>query len=436
MLLSTISASAALVSQPLTLRRHAADRCVVHMGEKPKIVVTGLGTVTAVGSGDEFWSNLLGGVSGVGTITSFDASRFPTTIGAECKDFNAKDHFTNPKNIKATDRYTHLAVAASRMAVEDGGLDLDKVEKRRFGVVVGSAFGGMETFEKQVLQLDKGKKISPFAIPQLLGNTASGMIGIELGAQGPNYGVASACAAGSHALGTAFRHLQNGDAEAAITPLSFGGFCAMKAMCSSYNEDPKAASRPFDSSRAGFVMGEGAGVLLLETEAHAKARGAVIYCELAGFAATCDAHHITPPHPEGAGLSECLRLAILDAGIAPTDVAYINAHGTSTAYNDKFETMAYKKVFGDHAEKLLISSTKSMTGHTLGAAGGIEAAVCAKVLQTGEVPPTINYETEDPECDLNYTPNTKAKVTAPKAVISDNLGFGGHNAAVVFKAYP
>eukprot|EP00908_Phaeocystis_cordata_P026465 Transcript_8947.p1 GENE.Transcript_8947~~Transcript_8947.p1 ORF type:complete len:448 (-),score=222.03 Transcript_8947:1056-2399(-) len=438
-------AASYVLTPPAALRRSAGcERCAVSMQADKKIVVTGLGTVTAIGSGDEFWSNLINGVSGVDTISSFDASRFPTTIGAECKDFDAKKYFNNAKNMKATDRYTHLAMAASRMAVEDGGLDLDTVEKSRFGVVVGSAFGGMDTFEKQVLQLDKGKKISPFAIPQLLGNTASGMIAIELGAEGPNYGVASACAAGSHAMGTALRHLQNGEAdvmltggsEAAVTPLSFAGFCAMKAMCSSYNDNPKAGSRPFDSSRAGFVMGEGAGVLMLETEEHAKARGAKIYCELAGFAATCDAHHITTPHPEGQGLSECLRLAIADAGIEPTDVAYINAHGTSTAYNDKFETMAYKNVFGEHAKELLISSTKSMTGHTLGAAGGIEAAVCAKVMETGDVPPTLNYETPDPECDLNYTPNKAHKIEAPKAVISDNLGFGGHNAAVVFKAYP
>jgi len=436
-------ATGALLSQPSLRGRAQRERCAVRMADK-RIVVTGLGTMTALGSGDQLWESLLAGESGIDTITTFDASRFPTTIGAECKDFNAKDYFDNAKNAKASDRYTHLAMAASRIAVEDGGLDLAAVDKSRFGVVVGSAFGGMDTFEKQVLALDAGKKVSPFTIPQLLGNTASGMIAIELGAQGPNYGVASACAAGSHAMGTAFRHLQSGEAdvmltggsEAAITPLSFGGFCAMKAMCSAFNDNPKAASRPFDASRAGFVMGEGAGVLLLETEEHALARGAKIYCELAGYAATCDAHHITTPHPEGAGLSECLRLALVDADVAPADVAYINAHGTSTAYNDRFETMAYKNVFGTHASELLISSTKSMTGHTLGAAGGIEAAVCAKVLQTGDVPPTINYETEDPDCDLNYTPNKAGKVVAPKAVVSDNLGFGGHNAALVFKAYP
>jgi len=301
----------------------------------------------------------------------------------------------------------------------------------------------MDTFEKMTLNNDKGKKVSPFTIPMLLGNTASGIIGIEVGAMGPNFGVASACAAGSHSLGEAFRHIQNGGAdmmlaggtEAAITPLSFAGFCAMKAMCSSYNDDPKHASRPFDANRAGFVMGEGAGVLLLETEEHAKARGATIYCELAGYAATCDAHHITTPHPEGAGLAACLRNAIADAGIAPTEVDYINAHGTSTAYNDRFETMAIKQVFGEHAYKLAVSSTKSMTGHTLGAAGGIEAVIAAKVMQTGKVPPTINYQEADPDCDLNYVPNTAQTIEKPRAAISDNLGFGGHNAAIVFKAY-
>jgi len=335
-------------------------------------------------------------------------------------------------------------VAASKMAVEDAKMDLDVIDSSRFGVIIGSAFGGMQTFETQTLNLDKGKKVSPFTIPALLGNTASGIVAIELDAQGPNFGVASACAAGSHAIGEALRFMQNGEAdvmitggsEAAITPLSFGGFCAMKAMCSKYNDSPQEGSRPFDADRAGFVMGEGAGVLMLETEEHAKARGATIYCELGGYAATCDAHHITTPHPEGQGLSACLTNALKDAGVAPTDVEYINAHGTSTAYNDKFETMAIKKVFGDHAPELAISSTKSMTGHTLGAAGGIEAAIAAKVMATGICPPTINYGTPDPECDLNYVPNKPQTLPGkPKAAISDNLGFGGHNAALVFKEY-
>jgi len=418
---------------------------VTSMGptDAPKVVVTGLGVVSALGSGDEFWDALLAGQCGIDAITAFDASKFPTTIGAEVKDFDEKPWFSSPKTAKSTDRFTHLAVAASKMALEDASIDLDAVDKERFGVIVGSAFGGMETFEKMTLNNDKGKKVSPFTIPMLLGNTASGIIGIEVGAMGPNFGVASACAAGSHALGEALRHMQNGAAdmmlaggtEAAITPLSFAGFCAMKAMCSSYNDDPKHASRPFDANRAGFVMGEGAGVLLLETEEHAKARGATIYCELAGYSATCDAHHITTPHPEGAGLATCLQKAIDDAGVAPEEVDYINAHGTSTAYNDKFETMAIKKVFGEHAYKLAISSTKSMTGHTLGAAGGIEAVVAAKVMQTGKVPPTINYQDADPDCDLNYVPNIAQTIEKPRAAISDNLGFGGHNAALVFKAY-
>jgi len=439
---ATCGAASSSSATPIAVTRRSGNAPV--MAEKPKIVVTGIGVVSACGSKDEFWDNLIGGSSGLGQIGAFDASRFPCTIGGECSDFEAKPWFNNAKTAKSVDRYTHFAVAASKMAVEDAGMDTAAVDSSRFGVIIGSAFGGMDTFEKQTLNLDAGKKVSPFTIPALLGNTASGIVAIELDAQGPNFGVASACAAGSHAIGEAFRFMQNGEAdimitggsEAAITPLSFGGFCAMKAMCSKYNDSPKQASRPFDADRAGFVMGEGAGVLMLETEAHAKARGATIYCELGGYAATCDAHHITTPHPEGQGLATCLSSALADAKVPITDVAYINAHGTSTAYNDKFETMAIKKVFGDHAPSLAISSTKSMTGHTLGAAGGIEAAIAAKVMQTGVCPPTINYETPDPECDLNYVPNAALTLPEkPKAAISDNLGFGGHNAALVFKAY-
>jgi len=431
---------------PAVRRTHAPERATMPSmaaAEAPKIVVTGLGVVSALGSGDEFWDSLLAGKCGIDQVTAFDATGFPTTIAAEVKDFDPKPYFGSPKTVKSTDRFTHMAVAAAKMAMEEAKLEVDKIDTKRFGCIVGTAFGGMDTFEKQTLNNAKGKKVSPFTIPALLGNTASGIIGIETGAEGPNFGVASACAAGSHALGEALKHMQTGGAdvmltggtEAAITPLSFAGFCAMKAMCSKYNDDPKKASRPFDAGRAGFVMGEGAGVLLLETEEHAKARGAPIICELAGYAATCDAHHITTPHPEGAGLSACLKLALEDANVPLEDVAYINAHGTSTAYNDKFETMAIKNVFGEHAHKLKISSTKSMTGHTLGAAGGIEAAIACRVLQTGKVPPTINYETSDPECDLDYVPNEAISLESPKAVISDNLGFGGHNAAIVFKAY-
>jgi len=449
-MLHTVLVASALSFAPegalLQSRAQRAPRAsAIHAaaGAKPKIVVTGIGVISALGSKEEFWQNLITGKCGIGQVTRFDASQFPTTIAAECKDFDPKPYFANAKTVKSVDRFTHFAVAASKLCVEDAALDLGKIDLARFGVIVGSAFGGMETFEEQTLNLAKGKKLSPFTIPALLGNTASGIVGIELGAQGPNFGVASACAAGSHAIGEALRFLQNGEAdmmltggaEAAITPLSFGGFCAMKAMNSAYNDRPQESSRPFDADRAGFVMGEGAGVLMLETEAHAIARGATIYCELGGYAATCDAHHITTPHPEGRGLSTCLAKALEDASVPIEDVAYINAHGTSTAYNDKFETMAIKKVFGEFASKLAISSTKSMTGHTLGAAGGIEAAIAVKVMQTGIAPPTINYVTPDPECDLNYCPNKAQTLAHTKAAISDNLGFGGHNAALVFKAY-
>jgi len=345
--------------------------------------------------------------------------------------------------VKSSDRYCHFGVASSKLAIADAQLDLEKINKERFGVILGSAFGGADTFEKQAANVASGKNVSPFAIPMLLGNTAAGIIGIELDAQGPNFAVNSACAAGSHAIGEAMRSIQNGKsdimlaggAEASMTPLMFGGFCAMKAMCSTFNDHPSKASRPFDANRAGFIMGEGAGMLLLESEEHAIARGANIYCELSGYGATCDAHHITTPHPEGRGLSKCFSLALEDAGVQPIEIDYINAHGTSTAYNDKFESLAIKEVFGEHAYNLKVSSTKCMTGHTLGAAGGIEAAIVAKVLQTGDIPPTMNYENPDPDCDLDYVPNKAQHIDSPRAAISDNLGFGGHNAALVFKAY-
>eukprot|EP00310_Coccolithus_braarudii_P025004 CAMPEP_0183333360 /NCGR_PEP_ID=MMETSP0164_2-20130417/2280_1 /TAXON_ID=221442 /ORGANISM="Coccolithus pelagicus ssp braarudi, Strain PLY182g" /LENGTH=536 /DNA_ID=CAMNT_0025502269 /DNA_START=13 /DNA_END=1621 /DNA_ORIENTATION=- len=417
--------------------------CRVRMRAGEKVVVTGAGVISAVGTGEDFWPNLIAGVSGVDEIKGFDASRFPTTIGAEVLDFDAKRWFDNPKNIKATDRYSHMAMGAARLAIAEAELPESALKSDRAAILVGTAFGGMDTFEKQVLNLNAGKKVSPFSIPALLANTAAGILAIELGCTGPNYGVVSACAAGTHALGDALRILKYGEAEvaiaggseAAMTPFSYAGFSAMKAMCSKYNDDPKTASRPFDAERAGFVMGEGAGMLVLETESHALARGANILCELGGYAATCDAHHITTPHPEGAGLAMCLERALADADVPLADVDYINAHGTSTAYNDRFETMAIKKVFGELSSKLAVSSTKSMTGHTLGAAGGIEAAICVKMMQTGDVPPTINYQTPDPECDLNYVPNKAIHIEEPTAAISDNLGFGGHNAALVFKAY-
>lgn len=366
--------------------------------------------------------------------------------------FDAKDHFTNPKNVKSNDRYTHFAVAAARLALKDAKLGdtpetLEKPE--RIGVFVGSAFGGMETFERETLKLAKKPerpKVSPFTIPALLGNTASGVIGIECGCKGPNYGITSACASGSHAIGEGFGMIADGHvdqmicggAEATITPLAYAGFSSMKAMTTAYNDNPKAGSRPFDSDRGGFVMGEGAGVVVLESLESALARGADIYCEMVGYGATCDAHHITTPAPEGRGLAAAMEMAIAQSGMDKTDINYVNAHGTSTNYNDKFETMAFKSVFGEHATKkdgkFVVSSTKCVTGHTLGAAGGLEAAIVARAIKDAVVPPTINYETPDPECDLDYVPNVKRDMELMGAM-STNLGFGGHNAVLLFKKY-
>ena len=326
----------------------------------------------------------------------------------------------------------------------DANLTAAQTDPDRFGCIIGSGIGGLETIEKQSKALFDGgpRKVSPFMIPSLISNMASGVVAIVTGAKGPNFGVVSACATGTHALGTALRAMQFGEAdvmiaggsEAAINRLGFGGFCAMRAMSTNFNDQPERASRPFDKKRDGFVMGEGAGILILETLEHAQKRGARIYCELVGYAATCDAYHITSPDPEGTGLARALRTALKTANLSITDVDYINAHGTSTEYNDKFETMAVKKVFGEHAPKVPMSSTKSMTGHLLGAAGGIEAIVCVKAIESGEIPPTINLDEQDlPDCDLDYVPNVK-RTHKTRVAISSNLGFGGHNAVVAFKA--
>jgi 3-oxoacyl-[acyl-carrier-protein] synthase II len=415
-------------------------------GWKKKVVVTGLGTLTSLGNDAEtFFANLLDGKCGIQQVTRFDPELSAVKIASEVQDFDV-NQFWEPKDAKRYDRYAHLAMGAAKKAMADGGLAEGDVDSKRFGVLIGSGVGGLESVETSCRILsEKGpKRITPFLLPSIIGNTAGSMVAIELGAKGPNYGVVSACATGTHALGEALKYLQYGDAdvmlaggtEAAITPLGFAGFASMRAMCTTGNDNPQTASRPFDAERSGFVMGEGAGVLLLETEEHARARGATIYCELAGYAANCDAFHITAPHPEGEGMADCLSAAMSSAGVAPTDVQYINAHGTSTPLNDKFETMAYKRVFGEHASALKISSTKGAIGHLLGAAGGVEAAIVCKVLQTGEIPPTINLVTPDPECDLDYVPNEKFVPEEPLQVaISDNLGFGGHNAALVFKRY-
>lgn len=420
---------------------------------KHRVVVTGLGVVSGCGIGhDDFFKACVEGKSSIDTVKRFDAGAYPCSIASEVPDemFDPLEHFENNKNAKNNDRFTHLAVAAARMALKDGkmGDTPETLENPdRIGAMVGTAFGGAETFEEETLKLagSKRPRVSPFTIPALLGNTASGVIGIETGCRGPNYGVTSACASASHAIGEAMGMIADGQAdamlaggtEATITPLIFAGFCAMRAMCTSYNDDPKAGSRPFDSDRGGFVMGEGAGVILLESLESARGRNAHIYCELVGYGATCDAHHITTPAPEGRGLAAAMEEAITMSGMDKTHINYVNAHGTSTNYNDKFETMAIKTVFGDHAldgKKFVVSSTKCVTGHTLGAAGGLEAIVAARSIQDGVVPPTTNYETPDPECDLDYVPNVKREMEVTGAM-STNLGFGGHNACLLFKKF-
>jgi 3-oxoacyl-[acyl-carrier-protein] synthase II len=407
----------------------------------PRVVITGLGVVSSLGLDVEgFWANILAGRNGINRVTQFDVTDYPCKIGAEIVDFDAAKHM-DPKEARRNDRYTHFGFIAAKAAVADSALNPPAENSDRMGVIIGSGIGGMHTYEQQLRVLwERGpRKVSPFTIPSLISNMCSGLVAIEIGARGPNYSVVSACASGAHAIGEAFNAIRRGDAdvmiaggsEAAITPFSYASFCSMKAM-STENDRPDKASRPFDLNRDGFIMGEGAGILVLETLEHARARGARIYCELSGFGASCDAFHITQPDPEGRGLSLAMKRAVAVAGLRPEDIDYINAHGTSTPYNDKFETLAIKQVFGDHARKVMISSTKSMTGHLLGAAGGVEALICAKAIQTGEVPPTINYEQPDPDCDLDYVPNVKRQAPL-RAVLTNNLGFGGQNAALVLR---
>lgn len=408
-----------------------------------RVVVTGIGVLTALGHDvDSYWANLLAGRSGIKSVTAFDTTDFPCKIGAQIDDFDPTDYM-DPKEARRNDRYTHFALVAARKALEDASLKSDTVDGDRFGIFIGSGIGGMFTIETQSRALfERGpRRVSPFMIPSLIANMASGIVAIEVGARGPNFSIVSACATGAHSIGEALKTIRLGDAdimlaggsEASVTALSYAGFCSMKAM-STRNDEPERASRPFDKGRNGFVMGEGAGVLVLETLEHAKARGARIYCELAGYGASCDAFHITQPDPEGRGLSLAIKGALRTSGMNPEEIDYVNAHGTSTPYNDKFETSSIKKVFGDHAYKLKISSTKSMTGHLLGAAGGIEAAAACKAIQTGILPPTINLEDPDPDCDLDYVPNT-AQAIPVKSVLSNNLGFGGQNAALIFRAF-
>ncbi|MDR1773451.1 MAG: beta-ketoacyl-ACP synthase II [Clostridioides sp.] len=408
---------------------------------KKRVVITGLGCVTPVGNDKEtFWQNIKNGVSGIGKVTRFDTSNYQTQIAAEIKNFEP-EKYINKKELKRMDKFVQYAVASALMAVEDSKLDLEKEDMNRFGVILGTGIGGVETIEKQhEILLTKGnKRVSPFFVPMMIGNMGAGQISIILGAKGPNTDVCTACASGSHSIGDAFKIIQRGDAElmlaggseAPITELALSGFCNMKAM-STRNDEPEKASRPFDKDRDGFVIGEGAALLVLEEYEHAKNRGAKIYAEVVGYGLTADAYHMTTPAPNGEGATRAIQMAIDDAKAPLEEIDYINAHGTSTAYNDKFETMAIKNVFGEYAYNLCVSSTKSMTGHLLGASGAIEALVCALAIDEEFVPPTINLESQDEELDLDYVANVGRKKQVRYA-ISNSLGFGGHNASLLFK---
>ena len=408
-----------------------------------RVVVTGVGVVSSLGNGiDDFWNSLKAGKSGITRVTRFEAGDIASQVASEVTDFNAED-FMDPKEVRRNDRYTHLALAASRFALADSNLSKDTLVPDRTGVLVGSGIGGMETIEKQMTTLiERGpRRVSPFMIPSLIANIAGGVIAMDLGAKGPNFSVVSACASGSHAIGEAFHMMQRGLAdvifaggsEAAVTRIGFAGFSSMKAMSTKFNSEPSRASRPFDADRDGFVMGEGAGVLVLETKDHAEKRGARIYAEIVGYSATCDAFHVTTPDTESKALTKCMNQALEEAKVSKEDVAYVNAHGTSTPYNDRSETVALKNVFGDYAKNgLCVSSTKSMTGHLLGAAGAIEAAAVCKTIEENVLAPTINLDTPDPDCDLDYIPN-EARDHQVNVAMSNNSGFGGHNASLVFK---
>ena len=408
-----------------------------------RIVVTGMGVISPVGNSlDEFWSSLINGETGIDQISSFDASEIRTQIAAEVDDFSPADFGLDRKEARRMDKYAQFAVAASNLAVEDSGLDVEEIAER-VGVLVGSGIGGIETFEEQHERLmERGpNRVSPFLIPMMISNMAAGQVSIYTGAKGPCSSIVTACATGTHSIGEAFETIRRGDAdamiaggtEASITPTACAGFASMKAM-STRNDEPEKASRPFDKERDGFVMGEGAGVLVMETLESAQARGADIYAEVVGYGASSDAHHITAPAPGGEGAARAMDMAIDKAGMSPEDVDYVNAHGTSTPANDKLETAAIKKTFGDYAQQLPVSSTKSMTGHLLGGAGGVEAIASVLSIKNNIIPPTVNYENEDPECDLDYVPN-EARETEVSSALSNSLGFGGHNATLLFKEY-
>lgn len=409
-----------------------------------RIVVTGLGIISPVGNSvASFWESLKEGKSGIGPLTSFDPAKFDSRIAGEVKGFDPGAFGMSFKDAKRMDKFVQYAVASAKQAIEGSRLDLGKEDLTRIGVVIGSGIGSLYTIEEQhKIMFEKGpSRMSPFLIPMLIVNEAAGNVGIVFGLKGPNTCVATACASGSHAIGDAMRVLQRGDAdvmvaggtESCIVPTGVGGFCALKAL-STRNNEPQKASRPFDLNRDGFVMAEGCGLVVLETLEHAKKRGAHIIAELVGFGMTCDAYHMTAPDPDGEGAYRAMTLAMHDAKIKSEEVDYINAHGTSTKLNDKIESLSIKRALGAHARKVMVSSTKSMTGHLLGAAGGVEFVACCLAIQDGVVPPTTNYETPDPECDLDYVPNT-ARTTKVDVCMSNSLGFGGHNASLVVRKF-
>jgi 3-oxoacyl-[acyl-carrier-protein] synthase II len=408
--------------------------------ELHRVVVTGMGAITPVGhTVAETWASLLEGRSGIGPVTEFDATAFPTRLAGEVKQYDPSAHLDR-KEVRRTDRFAQFAIIAAQEAMRDAGLDMTKTDPTRVGVLIGSGIGGFNTLDDQhTILVHKGPgRVSPFVIPMLIINMASGLVSMRFGAKGPNSAVVTACASGANAIGDAFKILQRGDAdvmiaggaEATITPFGFAGFCNMGAMSTRNDEGPGACC-PFDQRRDGFVMGEGAGVLVMETAEHAAARGARVYVEVAGYGMSGDAHHMTAPDPAGDGATLAMRRALADAGIEPSAIDYVNAHGTSTPLNDKSETAAIKRVFGPHAKRVAVSSTKSMTGHLLGAAGAVEAIVSIKAITDGVIPPTINYREPDPECDLDYVPN-QARKTSVTTAMSNSFGFGGHNAVLVF----
>lgn len=410
---------------------------------KHRAVITGMGVISPVGNNlEEFWDNLVKGRSGIDFATRFDTSTLPTKVAGEVKNFEPTE-WLDKKESRRMDRFAQFAVAASKMALQDSELDLEQIDRDRAGAVIGCGIGGVITFEeqKEVLMAKGPGRVSPFFVPMLISNMAAGHISITFGLQGPSLTVTTACASATDAIGRALRLIQSGEVdvvlsggtEAPLTELAFAGFCSMKAM-STEKENPAEACRPFDRRRSGFVMGEGAGILVIESLEHAQKRGAHIYAELAGYGATSDAHHITTPAPGGEGAAKAMRKALTDAGLSPEEVTYINAHGTGTDANDATETAAIKGVFGPAAAKVAVSSTKSMTGHLMGAAGGVEAIISALAIERGVIPPTMNYGEPDPECDLDYVPN-EARSVEVKAAMSNNLGFGGHNATIILKKF-